>query len=146
MGSFSTNFARVLLIVLKQLACVTCFFVILQVTMTKFSVVFLLIILAALATVRRAGLDSRAYVLILSLVVTLVLFTFMSPIKKCTTKRPSIQEAEGPAPLYIAKVLRQRQDIVEHDHTSHLEYGSDSPVVDTVEIDGEEVPIRGIIT
>lgn len=114
--------------------------------MTKFSVVFLLIILAALATIRGGGLDERAYVLIFSLVIVAVLFTFMSPIKKCTTKRPSIQEAEGPAPLYIAKVLRERQDIVEHEHTSHLEYGSDSPVVETVEIDGEEVPIRGTIT
>lgn len=113
--------------------------------MTKFSVVFLLIILAALATLRGGGLDGRGYVLILSLVITLILFTFMSPIKKCTTKRPSIQEAEGPAPIYVAKVLRHRQDIVS-DHTSHLEYGSDSHVVDTLEIDGEEVPIRGIIT
>ncbi|XP_037035822.1 calcium permeable stress-gated cation channel 1 [Bradysia coprophila] len=115
------------------------------VTMTKFSVVLLLVILAALASVRGARLDGRGYVLILSLVITLVLFTFMSPIKKCTTKRPSIQEAEGAAPIYVPKVLRHRQDIVS-DHTSHLEYGSDSPVVDTVEIDGEEVPIRGIMT
>lgn len=109
--------------------------------MTKFSVVFLLIVLAALATLRKGGLDGRGYVLIMSLVIVLVLFTFMSPIKKCTTKRPSIQEAEGPAPIYIAKVLRQREDTTEH--ASHLEYGSDSPV--TVDIDGEEVPIRGIM-
>lgn len=114
------------------------------VTMTKFSVVFLLIILAALATVRGRRFDGRAIVLILSLVVTLALFTFMSPIKKCTTKRPSIQETEGPAPLYVAKVLRNRQDVT--DHLSHLEYGSDSPVIDTLEIDGEEVPIRGLVT
>lgn len=114
-----------------------------QVTMTKFSVVFLLVILAALATVRGAGLDGRGCVLILSLVVILVLFTFMSPIKKCTTKRPSIQETEGPEPVYIAKVLRHRQDNAS-EHASHLEYGSDSPV--TVDIDGEEVPIRGIVT
>ncbi len=116
--------------------------------MTKFSVVFLLVILAAIAAVRAGGLDGRGYILILSLVITMVLFTFMSPIKKCTTKRPSIQEAEGPAPVYIPKVLRNRHDIV-NDHpssSSHLEYGSDSPVVDTVEIDGEEVPIRGLMT
>lgn len=113
--------------------------------MTKFSVVLLLIILAALASLRKGSLDGRGYVLILSLVITLVLFTFMSPIKKCTTKRPSIQEAEGAAPIYIPKVLRHRQDIGS-DHSSHLEYGSDSPVVDTVEIDGEEVPIRGVMT
>lgn len=114
--------------------------------MTKFSVVFLLVILAALATLRKGGLDGRAYVLIISLVVTLVLFTFMSPIKKCTTKRSSIQEAEGAAPVYIAKVLlRHRRDSFTQ-HASHLEYGSDSPVVDTIEIDGEEVPIRGVMT
>lgn len=113
--------------------------------MTKFAVIFLLVILAALATLRKGGIDGRGYVLILSLVVTLVLFTFMSPIKKCTTKRPSIQEAEGPAPIYIAKVLRHRQDIPT-EHTSHLEYGSDSPVVDSIDVEGEEVPIRGIMT
>lgn len=113
--------------------------------MTKFSVVVLLFILVALATVRKSGMDTRAYVLIFSLIVTMVLFTFMSPIKKCTTKRPSIQEAEGQAPVYIAKVLRYRHDTVA-EHTSHLEYGSDSPVVDTLEVDGEEVLIRGIMT
>lgn len=113
--------------------------------MTKFSVVILLVILAALATLRKGGIDGRGYVLILSLVVTLVLFTFMSPIKKCTTKRPSIQEAEGPAPVYIAKVLRYRPDTA-NEHTSHLEYGSDSPVAETLDIDGEEVPIRGVMT
>lgn len=114
--------------------------------MTKFSVIFLLIVLAALATVRKGGLDGRACVLIASLIITLVLFTFMSPIKKCTTKRPSIQEAEGPPPVYVANVLRSRHDVAPTDHTSHLEYGSDSHTIDTIEVDGEEVPIRGVMT
>lgn len=109
------------------------------VTMTKFSVILLLIILAALATVRGRGLDARAIVLMLSLCCILTLFTFMSPIKKCTTKRPSIQEIHGPAPLYVADVLLKR-----HLNTippAAVNYGSDSPTV-TEAINTEIVPIR----
>lgn len=113
------------------------------VTMTKFSVILLLIILAALASVRGAGVDGRAVVLIITLLATLTLFTFMSPIKKCTTKPPSIQEQDGPPPVYIARVLLMNRRITAAEISTHLGYGSDSPV--DVH-DHEAAPIRGVIT
>lgn len=113
------------------------------VTMTKFSVVLLLIILAALAWLRGGRIDPRAIVLILSLVITLTLFTFMSPIKKCTTRRPSIHEATGPPPVYIAKVLQPKRAVHLAENLSHLSYGSDSPVES---VESEETPIRRVIT
>lgn len=100
------------------------------VTMTKFAVILLLVILAALASVRGAGLDARAIILIITLFATLTLFMFMSPIKKCTTKPPSIQENEGPTPVYMPKVLMQAsRRITAAEISSHLGYGSDSPPV-----------------
>lgn len=108
------------------------------VTMTKFSVIFLLTILAGLALVRGAGVDGRALVLVLSLVATLTLFTFMSPIKRCTTKRPSIQEPDADAPVYVAKVLLLKRRVTASECAEaqrvspHLGYGSDaSPVVES---------------
>ncbi|XP_055630167.1 calcium permeable stress-gated cation channel 1 [Toxorhynchites rutilus septentrionalis] len=94
------------------------------VTMTKFSVVLLLFIMAALSWVRAGGLEMRAMILILALCLTLVMFTFMSPIKRCTTKPLSIVEAEGPAPIYVADVLINRRMV--SDSPSHLSYGSDT--------------------
>ncbi|XP_055584983.1 CSC1-like protein 1 [Uranotaenia lowii] len=94
------------------------------VTMTKFSVVLLLSIMAALAWVRTGGLEMRAMILILALCVTLIMFTFMSPIKKCTTKPLSIVETEGTAPIYVADVLINRRMVSES--PSHLSYGSDT--------------------
>lgn len=97
------------------------------VTMTKFSVVLLLVVLAAMAVVRNQGLDARAIVLILTLCVTLTLFTFMSPIKRCTMRRPSLPHGRTPAPLYVADVLYTR-----HLHTPDTStisgYGSDSRI------------------
>lgn len=108
------------------------------VTMTKFSVILLLIILAGLAWVRGGGVDGRALVLVLSLVATMTLFTFMSPIKRCTTKRPSIQEPDAAAPVYVAKVLLLKRRVTASESAeanrvpSHLDYGSDSsPVNDS---------------
>lgn len=78
------------------------------VTMTKFSVVILLLVMAMISYVRGAGM-ARAIILIIALVLTLTLFTFMSPIKRCTSaRRPSIVEMAGPAPIYIADVLKAR--------------------------------------
>lgn len=94
------------------------------VTMTKVSVVLLLSIMAALAWVRSGALEMRALILVLALCVTLVMFTFMSPIKKCTTKPLSIVETEGPAPVYVADVLINRRMV--SDSPSHLSYGSDT--------------------
>lgn len=127
------------------------------VTMTKFSVILLLIILAALTTVRQEGIDPRAVVLIITLCITLTLFTFMSPIKKCTTKRPSIHEAHGPAPIYIAKVLQPKRltlaetismtggSSVGGAGTSssghHLGYGSDTTSIDVGD-SSEDAPMR----
>lgn len=118
------------------------------VTMTKFSVIFLLIILAALAWVRKGagGIDARAIVLIITLFVTLTLFLCMSPIKKCTTRPPVIQQQEGSAPIYIAKVLLNNRRLNAAEISSHLGYGSDSPVIEhnILDIDNEESPIRGV--
>lgn len=76
------------------------------VTMTKFSVVFLLLIMAMISVVRGFGL-ARAIILIITLVATMTLFTFMSPIKRCTqVRRPSVVEMAGPAPIYVADVLK----------------------------------------
>lgn len=95
------------------------------VTMTKFSVILLLSIMAALAFIREGKINARAIVLITALVLTLITFTFMSPIKKCTTKPLSIVETEGgAAPLYVADVLINRRII--SDSPSHLSYGSDT--------------------
>ncbi|XP_055917164.1 calcium permeable stress-gated cation channel 1 [Eupeodes corollae] len=99
------------------------------VTMTKFSVIFLLVIMAMLSVIRGQGM-ARGIVLTFALCVTIVLFTFMSPIKRCTAaKRPSIVEMTGPAPLYIADVLKP-QSVPPHSGAPFAgampDYGSDS--------------------
>lgn len=116
------------------------------VTMTKFSVILLLIILAALAWARKGSYDGRVVVLIITLIATLTLFLCMSPIKKCTTKPPSIQPQEDSAPIYIAKVLLNNRRLNAAEISSHLGYGSDTQVIEnnTLDIDQEDSPIRGV--
>ncbi|XP_005179121.1 calcium permeable stress-gated cation channel 1 [Musca domestica] len=78
------------------------------VTMTKFSVVILLLVMAMISAVRGSGM-ARAIILSITLIITLTLFTFMSPIKRCTqARRPSIVEIAGPTPVYIPDVLKPR--------------------------------------
>lgn len=77
----------------------------------------------------------------------------MSPIKKCTTRRPNIHEIDGPAPVYVANVLcNKRLELAisqsqsqNQNQTPHLNYGSDEVDVDDIVINNmnEEVPIRG---
>lgn len=128
------------------------------VTMTKFSVILLLTILAGLAWVRGQAVDGRAIVLVLALFATLTLFTFMSPIKRCTTKRPSIQEPDASAPVYVAKVLLLKRRVTASECAEaqrvspHLGYGSDSSPVNDLrnqaERDGcdDEDELRRVIT
>ncbi|XP_058169902.1 heat shock protein 70 B2-like [Anopheles ziemanni] len=94
------------------------------VTMTKISVVLLLVIMAALAVVRTAAVEMRAVVLLLALCGTLVMFASMSPIKRCTTKPLRIVETGDDAPIYVADVLINRRMV--SDSPSHLSYGSDT--------------------
>lgn len=73
----------------------------------------------------------------------------MSPIKKCTTRRPNIHEIDGPAPVYIANVLRNKRlelAIRQHQTPTHANYhGTDEVDVDDVVINNlnEDTPIRG---
>lgn len=111
------------------------------VTMTKFSVIFLMIIMAALVSVRSQDVDARPIVLILALVITIVLFTFMSPIKRCTTKPPVINEIDGPAPIYIADVLVKSHSM--NTSPTHLSYGSDTTA--DIILDGADPGVRNVI-
>lgn len=99
--------------------------------MTKVSVILLLIILAALAGVRSGNkYDPRAIVLIVTLGITVSLFAFMSPIKKCTTRPPRIMDHQGPAPIYIADVLLNPK--IPNESPTHLNYGSDTTTADFI--------------
>lgn len=81
------------------------------ITMTKVSVVFLLIILAVINSLKSES-QPKTIILIIACIVTLGLFTFMSPIKRCTkAKRPSIVEASGENPVYIADVLKPKEEV-----------------------------------
>lgn len=63
------------------------------VTMTKFSVVLLLVAFLGLSFLRsNKEFNSRTTILLIALLITLSLFSFMSPIKRCTTKPLSIIE------------------------------------------------------
>lgn len=66
------------------------------VTMTKFSVVLLLIAFTGISYMR-GGVSSRTTVLVISLFSSLTLFSFMSPIKRCTTKPLTIIEDDTDA-------------------------------------------------
>lgn len=79
------------------------------VTLTKYSVSLLLLIMASLATVRSAKIDARAVVLLTSLCITLLLFMFMSPIKRCALRPPRIIETEQPTPLYVPDILLNKR-------------------------------------
>lgn len=66
------------------------------VTMTKFSVIFLLIALTGLSYFRGGNqFNARTMLLAMSLLISLTLFGFMSPIKKCTSKPLTIIEDES---------------------------------------------------
>ena len=114
------------------------------VTMTKFSVIILLLILAGLATVRGGRIDARAVILVLALFLTLTMFAFMSPIKKCTTRRPSIEEPDTCIPVYVPRVLLNDRMVPFQISPSHLGYGSDSPNRNEENINEEHDPIRVI--
>lgn len=103
--------------------------------MTKFSVVLLLMAMAALAYVRGRKVDARVIILIVTLVVSLTLFSFMSPIKRCTTRPPTIIEHYGPnLDVYVADVfLNQR---IMGNSPAHISYGSSDSTADfTLEVD-----------
>ena len=99
------------------------------VTMTKVSVIVLLTIMSGIAAIRTKGFDAKSFVLIISLVVTLTLFTFMSPIKRCTMRRPSIADTSGPAPAYVAEVLINKQ-LTANDSPGFSGYGSERIDID----------------
>lgn len=72
----------------------------------------------------------------------------MSPIKKCTTRRPNIHEIDGPAPLYIAPVFLNKnieRVIRQHQTPIRTKYGTDEVDIDDIIIDNlnEDSPIRG---
>lgn len=63
------------------------------VTMTKFSVVLLLIAFTGISYLRGGNMFTiRTIVLTVALLSSLTLFSFMSPIKRCTTKPLTIIE------------------------------------------------------
>ncbi|XP_070501555.1 calcium permeable stress-gated cation channel 1 [Chironomus tepperi] len=101
------------------------------VTMTKFSVVFLLIVLTGISYFRDGNKWSfRTIFTGMSLLLSLTLFGFMSPIKKCTTKPlPIIEDYTLPQPVYIADVFLNNR--VMGNSPSHLSYGS-SDVTESV--------------
>lgn len=113
------------------------------VTMTKFSVVLLLIAFTGISYLRGANtFELRTIVLMLSLVSSLTLFGFMSPIKRCTTKPLTIIEDDTqPMPgkslledfnelllielhflVYIADVFLNHR--INGNSPSHISYGS----------------------
>lgn len=94
------------------------------VTMTKFSVILLLIVLTGLSYFRNGNQwNLRTMVTGMSLLISLTLFAFMSPIKKCTTKPlPIIEDYTMPQPVYIADVFLNNR--VMGNSPSHLSYGS----------------------
>lgn len=74
----------------------------------------------------------------------------MSPIKKCTARRPNIHEIDGPAPVYVANVLRNKRLVMainqhQTNTPTHRNYGSDEVDIDDITISNvnEESPIRG---
>lgn len=69
------------------------------VTMTKFSVVLLLIAFTGISYLRGNGFSLRTTILMGSLLTSLALFSFMSPIKRCTTKPLTIiEDLSQPSP------------------------------------------------
>lgn len=81
------------------------------VTMTKFSVLILVLVMAMICYFRGDNGMARFLILIITLAITVTLFIFMSPIKRCAaTRRPSIVEIAGPAPAYIPDVLKTRTE------------------------------------
>jgi calcium permeable stress-gated cation channel len=69
------------------------------VTMTKFSVVLLLVAFTAISYIRDSyQFQLRTIVLVVSLLSSLTLFGLISPLKKCTTKPPTIIEDNSQPP------------------------------------------------
>lgn len=76
------------------------------VTMTKLSVILLLIATAAFQYVRLKGIfDSKGVILIITLNVTIVLFVFMAFIKRMAFRKAAVVEPMGDPPRYVAPVL-----------------------------------------
>lgn len=112
------------------------------VTMTKFSVVLLLIAFTGISYLRGGNqFTLRTTVLMVSLLSSLAVFGFMSPIKRCTTKPLTIIEDESaPSPgnhcliihvtkclfkfptVYIADVFLNNR--INGNSPSHISYGS----------------------
>jgi hypothetical protein len=97
------------------------------VTMTKFSVALLLVIMAALAFIRGGDTkDLRFLFLTISLFIVLVMFFSMSSIKRCASiKLQTTESAQEEQDVYIADVLRNNR-IMGGCSPSHISYGSDS--------------------
>ncbi|CAO1329711.1 unnamed protein product [Diamesa tonsa] len=95
------------------------------VTMTKFSVVLLLVAFLGLSYLRsNREFNSRTTILLIALLITLSLFSFMSPIKRCTTKPLSIiEDGTLPTPIYVADVFLNNR-IMGGNSPSHISYGS----------------------
>lgn len=82
------------------------------VTMTKFSVVLILIAFTGISYLRDGNqFKLRTLVLVCSLVFSLVLFSFMSPLKRCTTRPLTINEDTSHPPPSMYK-----------QNKSHLQY------------------------
>ncbi|EDW02271.1 calcium permeable stress-gated cation channel 1 [Drosophila grimshawi] len=98
------------------------------VTMTKFSVLILVLVMAMICYFRGDEGMAKFLILIITLAITVTLFIFMSPIKRCAaTRRPSIVEIAGPAPAYIPDVLRAHpQTSARPSVTGFGGYGSDN--------------------
>jgi calcium permeable stress-gated cation channel len=94
------------------------------VTMTKFSVVLLLIAFTGISYLRSQNtFTPRSIVLMASLLGSLGIFSFMSPIKRCTTKPLTIIEDDSaPHPVYIADVFLNNR--INGNSPSHISYGS----------------------
>ncbi|CAD7014866.1 unnamed protein product [Ceratitis capitata] len=104
------------------------------VTMTKFAIVILLVVMAMISVFRERG-NARSIILFITLILTLALFALMSPIKRCASvPRPSVVEMAGPAPIYVPDVLRPRAiaaSVATNNHAATngggiTGYGSDS--------------------
>lgn len=94
------------------------------VTMTKFSVIFLLIALTGISYFRAGNhANVRTYVLGFSVITSLVIFGFMSPIKRCTMKPLTIIEDDSlPQPVFIADVFLNNR--IMGNSPAHVSYGS----------------------
>lgn len=130
------------------------------VTMTKFSVVLLLIAFTGISYLRGGNqFTPRTYVLMFSLLSSLAIFGCMSPIKRCTTKPLTIIEDEtAPMPgklisafivltliishqlVYIADVFLNNR--INGNSPSHISYGSSD--ITSADYNNEDSPSEAI--